>query len=1647
MKRLLGFLLCVILTTNLSPQIVKAEVLEPGILAILEPVWNVPYQALSADVAWGDYDNDGDLDLAMGNSGTKNWVFRNDGKGVFARVWESDEADDTRSVAWGDWDDDGCLDLAVGNYGAGGQANRVYRNVWDAGQCTGLQTSPAWSSSETFQTTSVAWGNWDGDGDLDLAVGNFGNANQVYGNEGGFFSSPTWTAPWGEGTQSVAWGDWDGDGVLELAVGNNGLNRVYENDGDGSSDSLSPGWLSDVSDDTWSVAWGDWDGNGSLDLAVGNANSPIGEANYVYLNDGGVPPLPTSPTWTSNETDVTYVVAWGDWDGDGDVDLAVGNGPSNGPDNAANRVYRNDPGTLTLMWTASEESDRTLGAAWGDADGDGDLDMLFANDSTSGNMPSRLYGNTKGALTASDVGWDTSPIERTYAVAWGDWDRDGDLDLAVGNAGPNYVFQNDGGVLSLAWASAESDDTRSVAWGDWDGDRDLDLAVANYGSSVAQANRVYENDDGTLALAWTSDDMAQTTSVTWVDWDRDQDLDLFATNTDSQGAPNVLYENTGGNLTPGPIWVSSESETSQAAAWGDWDDDGDLDLAVANSTDQNRIYENDGGDLASVLDFGATDASWSLAWGDYDQDGDLDLAVGNYNQPNQLYKNISDTLILDLVTTEAANTQAVSWGDLDGDGDLDLAVANTGTQANHVYLNVQGTLLADAMWSSQQFEDTRDVAWGDVDGDGDFDLLAGNYDQPNRLYTNALLSPAALPNNPTYVYLDRPGASGEAAYFSVEEILVKDHVTVSYTLYDSESDEVGWIEPQVSWNGGGQWLPATAAGGDGTINLATSPAGTAHVLIWDAMNDMIRDGYLSQAYQESLQDDVAFRITTYSQPQHAGVIQRPHLGSETYLFRLDIHPDWLDSYKTVTPTLPIAGEFVTYTLVFTNSDLGQPPGMITDVLPAEVYLAGMPWASHPSLQYSYDANAITWTEAITYNTPVTIEFQAQVHRPLTDGTILENCAWLWDGLHPAFWRCITFTVVSTPTLTESWKQVSDLVASPGDPLTYTIVLTNTGTDNAHGAIMTDTLPANVLWADYLTATGGAASYANGTVTWQGDVNVFEPVSVTYRVTIAAPLPGGSLITNTAWAWDGITPPFWITPPVTTTALAPNLARSVKVPSAALVELGDVLTYTIVLSNDGGLDANPVALVDAIPQHTSYISQSFEFSDGFGRYVPVSDTITWTGAVSVEMPVTLTFAVTVSHPPSPTKPIITNTVQAEDPMGGPVTLLATTTVRLPDLSGSYKVVSPSLVELGDRLTYTIVISNAAGFAPLVEMEDPIPQGGAYVADSFWVSGGQGGYDAGSDTITWTGAVSVETPVTLTFAITAEGPSDPTWPGITNTAQVEDPTGQVVTLLATTTIWLPDLFGSSKVVSPSLVELGDRLTYTIVISNAEGFAPQVEMEDPIPPGSTYVPGSFQSSNGEGGYDAGSETIVWTGDMDTDMLVTVTFAITAGCPSNTETGTIVNTATMRDSADQSWFRTAVANIWLPDLSTSTKEGSPVEVINGDLLAYTVSVVNSGGYAPDVYVSDPLPVHVDWLDQYSVTQGTVSYLPASHQVQWQVGALDSGGGATLEFDVLVDLVGITYEITNVVELGDSCTWLTMTATTPIQHYRFYLPIVARQH
>jgi hypothetical protein len=356
-----------------------------------------------------------------------------------------------------------------------------------------------------------------------------------------------------------------------------------------------------------------------------------------------------------------------DYDNDGNLDLFITNGPNPGQ---VDFLYKgNGDGTFSRVsnssiGTASAASD---GATFGDYDNDGDADCYVAT--WWGQLNLFHINNGDGTFTQESGSEITSDNDYSEAAAWVDYDNDGDLDLQVCNSSSdlrNQLYQNNGDeTFTRIFSGTIATDafrSRVGAWGDYDNDGDADCYVAN---EANQNNNLYRNDGGGSFTKITTgphvNDGGQSYSASWGDYDNDSDLDLVVANSVTQA--NLLYRNDGASFTRiSGSPVTTVPSWSVSTAWGDIDNDGDLDLFITNAfgplDDNNLLYVNngDGTFTREFDDSTATDIGWSYgcAFGDVDKDGDLDLAVArcqSANENNSLYLNNGNSnhwLIVDL---------------------------------------------------------------------------------------------------------------------------------------------------------------------------------------------------------------------------------------------------------------------------------------------------------------------------------------------------------------------------------------------------------------------------------------------------------------------------------------------------------------------------------------------------------------------------------------------------------------------------------------------------------------------------------------------------------------------------------------------------------------------------------------------------------------------------------------------------------------------------------------------------------------------------------------------------------------------------------------------------------------------------------------
>jgi hypothetical protein len=354
---------------------------------------------------------------------------------------------------------------------------------------------------------------------------------------------------------------------------------------------------------SWGASWVDYDGDGDLDLFASRIGTTGG--NVLYRNDGGVFTAADVGPLTDSASRGSLGHTWADYDNDGDPDVYVAGGLS--------RLYRNDGGTFSLVEGGDLDPDgdiRGWAAAWGDYDGDGLLDLVVVHPAGFVGTPSQenhLFHNEGGGAFARVTGTPITEGLAPYTVGtWSDHDLDGDLDLFVGagpvsSPGPDYLYENEGGGafgrITTAPIATDLRDGQVMNWVDYDNDGDLDLYVTNY--SAVPTNDLYRNDGGGTYTTITTGPLATDASAlslanTWGDLDHDGDLDAFVT---TGGAVDRLYENEGGGVftrVMGQPPVASSTPTA-GATLGDYDGDGDLDLAVTSQTTLHpvRLYRND----------------------------------------------------------------------------------------------------------------------------------------------------------------------------------------------------------------------------------------------------------------------------------------------------------------------------------------------------------------------------------------------------------------------------------------------------------------------------------------------------------------------------------------------------------------------------------------------------------------------------------------------------------------------------------------------------------------------------------------------------------------------------------------------------------------------------------------------------------------------------------------------------------------------------------------------------------------------------------------------------------------------------------------------------------------------------------------------
>ncbi len=368
-------------------------------------------------------------------------------------------------------------------------------------------------------------------------------------------------------------------------------------------------------------------------------------------------------------------------------------------------------------------------------------------------------------------------------VAMGDYDNDGDLDVYMSVVyGENKFYMNNGDMtfvdLTQATGTGDPGDTHGIVFADFNNDGLLDIFTANNTEALSKMrgyimmpNSLYMgNDEGyyniAAAAGLAGNPLNYSCGVTTADVNGDGILDLYVAKggyrrgydgaTNTSDCANSLYVSAGNN-----VWVDMAVQAGVAdmgngycAAFSDYDNDGDPDLAVGNLNDSDeaqtvRLYRNDGKmkftDMTAELGIESKGYTVSLFWGDVDNDGDQDLFFGNSNGmgsaapleygKNKLWRNNGDGTFTDASRESGVdvqtNTRGCTMGDIDNDGDLDIIATNSRADSLVLVNDGTGKFRDMAAETGGAVYYGHGLSLGDLDDDGDLDLLEGNWRRPS----------------------------------------------------------------------------------------------------------------------------------------------------------------------------------------------------------------------------------------------------------------------------------------------------------------------------------------------------------------------------------------------------------------------------------------------------------------------------------------------------------------------------------------------------------------------------------------------------------------------------------------------------------------------------------------------------------------------------------------------------------------------------------------------------------------------------------------------------------------------------------------------------------------------------------------------------
>ncbi|MFH0756334.1 MAG: FG-GAP-like repeat-containing protein [Bacteroidota bacterium] len=649
------------------------------------PKWAIEYSK------WGDYDNDGDLDVLLCVEGI---LCRNDGMFNFSEIDIGLEGYTGRRMAWGDYDNDGDLDIIeTGRY-----ALQIHQN--DGNGVFNIVVL----SEDTYSFGDVIWFDYDNDGDLDVCASGICESDNlktvIYRNEGGnkFLEKELSIPGITNGRLSV--NDHENDGDIDLFItgrdaNGNGISGVYLNNYPYPFTRLESVFCRG---DHGTGPWADFTSDGLPDIFVMGWSSLWGDQKGFYMNQiDDYLLLPSEVSFYAMSDGLL-----GDFDVDGDLDLFF-QGHRFPQDTVGEcHFFRNDGyGTFILLDSILPGLNDGR-ASLADIDMDGDLDIL----------------------------------RHGYSYSQGSWSGEAEImrnNATIINNRPNppieINYKQIGNNILLSWEPGSDDHTKSV-------ELTYNLRVGTTPDGIEIVSPMSNVFSGEIVVPCLGNAYYNTA---WILKDLPPGIYYWSVQTIDNSYNGSVFSKTD------TFVVKERFEKIQEFGnlnyghqdWGDYDGDGDLDFAMTgmqmfDSSSISAVFSNQG--LISFEPyFELTETlNGSVLWGDYDNDNDLDLISAGYAMNEisnrgesflELFKNNEDSFERIQLQIEEdflvhMNTgDYLEWGDSDNDGDLDFLISNS--EQIFLYENLGNDFFKVIL----EIASGQRTAWGDYDNDYDLDLL------------------------------------------------------------------------------------------------------------------------------------------------------------------------------------------------------------------------------------------------------------------------------------------------------------------------------------------------------------------------------------------------------------------------------------------------------------------------------------------------------------------------------------------------------------------------------------------------------------------------------------------------------------------------------------------------------------------------------------------------------------------------------------------------------------------------------------------------------------------------------------------------------------------------------------------------------------